>query len=278
MLAERLPASGAASPSVGQALDGGDLLPSAWTASTVHDFTDSPSRWTVQAPQDDVSQPTLVPVRPQFVAEVVDEQQARLDVVGVRRAVDPTVTFTSGGPLGFDRWLVRRPAWTGLGRPAGQRRSMSGSVAADAEPRRPAAGTLAPLSATAPERVAHSAHERSEPGQPPGRGHPPRRRGRPSRGRRGADRPRRAARTPPARAGLPRPPRDDGGRRPVGRHRGGPQDRWVLAELCDGGAGLDDQHGRWCAARSSTSCSIATRSATPPTSSASTTTPGSSTR
>ena len=38
--------------------------PSACAASTVHDFTDSPSRWTVQAPQDDVSQPTFVPVSP----------------------------------------------------------------------------------------------------------------------------------------------------------------------------------------------------------------------
>ena len=37
--------------------------PSAWAASTVHDFTDSPSSSTVQAPQDVVSQPMLVPVR-----------------------------------------------------------------------------------------------------------------------------------------------------------------------------------------------------------------------
>ena len=47
-----------------QALDRRDLVPSAWTASTVHDFTDSPSSSTVQAPQDDVSQPTFVPVSP----------------------------------------------------------------------------------------------------------------------------------------------------------------------------------------------------------------------
>ena len=39
-------------------------LPSAWTASTVHDFTDSPSRCTVHAPHDDVSHPMFVPVRP----------------------------------------------------------------------------------------------------------------------------------------------------------------------------------------------------------------------
>jgi hypothetical protein len=38
--------------------------PSAWTASTVQDLTDWPSISTVQAPQEDVSQPTLVPVSP----------------------------------------------------------------------------------------------------------------------------------------------------------------------------------------------------------------------
>ena len=36
--------------------------PSACTASIVQLFTDSPSTWTVHAPHDDVSQPTLVPV------------------------------------------------------------------------------------------------------------------------------------------------------------------------------------------------------------------------
>ena len=39
-------------------------VPSAWTASRVHDFTDSPFRWIVQDPHDEVSQPTLVPVSP----------------------------------------------------------------------------------------------------------------------------------------------------------------------------------------------------------------------
>ena len=37
-------------------------LPSAWTASTVQLFTDSPSRCTVHAPHDEVSQPMFVPV------------------------------------------------------------------------------------------------------------------------------------------------------------------------------------------------------------------------
>src|SRR5437764_1254343 len=38
--------------------------PSAWAASIVHDFTDSPSTSTVHAPHDDVSHPIFVPVRP----------------------------------------------------------------------------------------------------------------------------------------------------------------------------------------------------------------------
>ena len=38
--------------------------PSAWTASTVQLFTDSPSMCSVQAPHDDVSHPMFVPVRP----------------------------------------------------------------------------------------------------------------------------------------------------------------------------------------------------------------------
>src|SRR5579885_2762575 len=40
------------------------LAPSAWPASTVHDFTALPSMCTVQAPHWLVSQPTWVPVRP----------------------------------------------------------------------------------------------------------------------------------------------------------------------------------------------------------------------
>ena len=40
------------------------LAPSAWTASTVHDFTAWPSMSTVHEPHWLVSQPTLVPVRP----------------------------------------------------------------------------------------------------------------------------------------------------------------------------------------------------------------------
>ena len=54
--------------------------PSACTASIVHDFTDSPSTCTVQAPHEDVSHPTLVPVSPSCLPEEVDEQRPRLDV------------------------------------------------------------------------------------------------------------------------------------------------------------------------------------------------------
>ena len=38
--------------------------PSAWAASTVQDFTDSPSSSTVHAPQEVVSQPMFVAVKP----------------------------------------------------------------------------------------------------------------------------------------------------------------------------------------------------------------------
>ena len=40
--------------------------PSAWTASTLHDFTLRPFRCTVQAPQLLVSHPMTVPVLPSF--------------------------------------------------------------------------------------------------------------------------------------------------------------------------------------------------------------------
>ena len=64
------------------------VRPLACTASTVQDFTDSPSSSTVQAPQDVVSQPTLAARRPQALAQVVDEQQPRLDLVGRGCPVD----------------------------------------------------------------------------------------------------------------------------------------------------------------------------------------------
>ena len=56
------------------------LLPSAWTASIVQDFTAWPSTWTVQAPHWLVSQPTWVPVELEVLAEQLHEQPSRLDV------------------------------------------------------------------------------------------------------------------------------------------------------------------------------------------------------
>ena len=57
--------------------------PSAWTASMVHDFTGVPSTSTVHAPQLVVSQPMWVPVS-RGLAQEVDQQQARLHVLGTR--------------------------------------------------------------------------------------------------------------------------------------------------------------------------------------------------
>ena len=65
--------------------------PSACTASTLHDFTLRPSRCTVQAPQLLVSQPMTVPIFPTRVAQVLDEQRAGFDVVGVEHSVDGDV-------------------------------------------------------------------------------------------------------------------------------------------------------------------------------------------
>jgi hypothetical protein len=62
--------------------------PSAWTASIVHDFALVPSTWTVHAPQLLVSQPMWVPVRPNVVAQEVDEEEARFDVGLAGLAVD----------------------------------------------------------------------------------------------------------------------------------------------------------------------------------------------
>ena len=55
--------------------------PSAWAASIVQDFTDSPSTSTVHAPQLDVSQPTFVAREPARLAQVLHEQRPRLDVM-----------------------------------------------------------------------------------------------------------------------------------------------------------------------------------------------------
>ena len=62
--------------------------PSACTARTEQLFTLSPSSSTVQEPQFEVSQPMGVPTRPEPVAQVVREQQARLHLVLVDDPVD----------------------------------------------------------------------------------------------------------------------------------------------------------------------------------------------
>ena len=54
----------------------------------MQDLALSPSTWTVQAPQLLVSQPMWVPVSPKYVAQEVDEQEARLDVGLAGLAVD----------------------------------------------------------------------------------------------------------------------------------------------------------------------------------------------
>ena len=62
--------------------------PFACTANMVQDFTDLPSRSTVQAPQWLVSQPICGPVRFELLAQEVDQQRARLDQRLDRLAVD----------------------------------------------------------------------------------------------------------------------------------------------------------------------------------------------
>ena len=73
-------------------------VPSACTASTVHDFTDSPSSSTVQAPHDDVSQPTLVPLargRRAGSARAASRLDVRLAPLAVDRQRDVGHAFAS---------------------------------------------------------------------------------------------------------------------------------------------------------------------------------------
>ena len=62
--------------------------PSAMAARVVQLLTGTPSSHTVHAPQLEVSHPQWVPVRPERVAQVVDQQQAGLDIAGGLRPVD----------------------------------------------------------------------------------------------------------------------------------------------------------------------------------------------
>ena len=62
--------------------------PPAIAASTVHDFTGSPSIQTTQVPQLLVSQPQWVPVNAEVVAQEVHQQQPALDLPGDLFVVD----------------------------------------------------------------------------------------------------------------------------------------------------------------------------------------------
>ena len=69
----------------------------------MHDLTVLPSMSTVHAPQLPVSQPTCVPVRSSDVADEVDEQLARLDLLLVDLAVDLDADRLLGDGLGHRR-------------------------------------------------------------------------------------------------------------------------------------------------------------------------------
>ena len=117
------PCIGCSSPSGRQPLAGGDLGPSACAASTVQDFTDSPSSRTVHAPQDVVSQPMFVPRQPRPRARgaraAAGARLRRLDrapVDGNRRpspALCPALRWiaaqTRSGVAGMSIW--RTPRW-----------------------------------------------------------------------------------------------------------------------------------------------------------------------
>ena len=90
-------------PGVGQALDRADLSRRRpGRRASVQDFTDWPSTWTVQAPQFEVSHPTCVPAEPERLAQVVHEQRARLDLVGVGRPVDGHGDPGHASPMGSE--------------------------------------------------------------------------------------------------------------------------------------------------------------------------------
>ena len=85
-------------------------MPSTCAASTVQDFTDSPSRSTVQAPQLEVSQPTFVPVRSRF-----SRRKWTRSVLGSASAVIST-------PFTLTLMRIRTPALVSfLGYPSWQR-------------------------------------------------------------------------------------------------------------------------------------------------------------
>src|SRR4029077_9607206 len=88
------------------------LRPSACTASTVHDFTGSPSRCTVHTPQCEVSQPTCVPVRRRFSRRKCTSSSR--DSTSASRTAPFTVTlilcFAMSASRPFERRLQRPSA------------------------------------------------------------------------------------------------------------------------------------------------------------------------
>ncbi len=96
--------------------------PSAWTARTQHDFTDSPSTWTVQAPQDDGVAAHVRAGEVEALAEEVDEQLPLLDVRLVADAVDgdgdaPHVVSPLSRPKPNSRLIAPTSAVTASDRP-----------------------------------------------------------------------------------------------------------------------------------------------------------------
>ena len=63
-------------------------MPSAWTASTVHDFTDSPSRWTVHDAARRGVAADVGAGEPEALTQEVDEELALLHLALVPDAVD----------------------------------------------------------------------------------------------------------------------------------------------------------------------------------------------
>jgi hypothetical protein len=69
------------------------IAPSAWTASTVQLLTASPSRWRRAGAARRRVAPDVRAGQAEVLADVVHEQRARLDVMGVRDPIDGDADF-----------------------------------------------------------------------------------------------------------------------------------------------------------------------------------------
>ncbi len=122
-----------------QPLDRRDLAPSAWAAKIVQDFTDMPSKSTVQAPQWRGLAADMRPGEVQLLAQHVD-QQARAARPGIRPRSPFTVIFRcilstlsllpSGARPGGRDGLGQHPPATWCLKSTGPRLSSTGSIAA----------------------------------------------------------------------------------------------------------------------------------------------------